>query len=178
MKAYSADLRHKIVSAYEQGEGTLDEIAAIFDIGRCSVARYVRLHRSGESLQPKPRGGGVAFSLTEKHLAVLQARVAEKNDSTLAELVAHLADKQKVTVHPSTVCRALRRLGLPRKKRVLRLPKGTSRRECCFAGKSRKSRASGCSLLMNPASIWRWRDRMDAPDVAHGRRNPCRTIAA
>ncbi len=178
MKAYSADLRHKIVSAYEQGEGTLDEIAAIFDIGRCSVARYLRLHRCGNSLQPKPRGGGVAFSLTGKHLAVLQAQVAEKNDSTLAELAAHLAEKEQVTVHPSTVCRALQRLRLPRKKRVLRLRKGTSRRESCFASKSRGWRASGCSLLMNPASIWRWRDFMDALNVAHGQRNLFRITAA
>lgn len=178
MKAYSTDLRRKVVSAYEQGEGTLDEIAAIFDIGRCSVARYLRLHHAGESLQPKPRSGGVAFSLSEKHLTVLQARIAEKNDSTLAELVAHLADKETVTVHPSTVCRALQRLGLPRKKRVLRRRKGMSRRASCFASKPRSLHASGCFLLMNPASIWRWRDCMGALNGAHGRRNLFRIIAA
>jgi transposase len=89
MKAYSADLRRKIVYAYEHGESTLDEIADIFAVGRCSVARYLKLHRSGESLQPKPRGGGVAFSLTGKHLSVLQKQVEEKNDATLAELVSH-----------------------------------------------------------------------------------------
>ncbi len=67
MKAYSADLRQKIVAAYEQGAGTLDEIADVFSIARRSVASYLKLHRSGASLQPKPHGGGVAFSLTEKH---------------------------------------------------------------------------------------------------------------
>ena len=48
----------------------------------------------------------MAFSLSEKHLTVLQARVAEKNDSTLAELVLHLAEQEQVTVHPAMVCRA------------------------------------------------------------------------
>lgn len=178
MKAYSADLRRKIVHAYEHGESTLDAIAAIFDVGRCSVARYLKLHRSGESLQPKPRGGGVAFSLTGKHLTVLQKQVEEKNDSTLAELVSHLAKKQKVTVHPSTVCRALQRLGLPRKKRVSRLPKETPKQGSCFAGKFLSSSASGLFLLTNLASIWRWRGSTDAPDVVPGRYNGCRIIAA
>ena len=116
MKAYSADLRQKIVSAYENGEGTLDEIADIFSIARRSVANYLKLHRKGESLQPKPHGGGVQFSLTERHLRVLQEEVLKKNDITLDELVSHLAKKENLAVHPSTVCRALQRLGLPRKK--------------------------------------------------------------
>ncbi len=178
MKAYSADLRQKIVYAYEQGEGTLDEIAATFDIGRCSIARYLKLHRCGESLQPKPRGGGMAFSLTEQHLSGLQKQVEEKNDITLAELVSHLAQKEKVAVHPSTVCRALQRLGLPRKKRVLQLPKETKQHERCFAGKSLSSRASGLFLLMNRASIWPWRDSTDAPAVAQGQSRLFHLIAA
>jgi transposase len=178
MKAYSADLRHKIVYAYEQGEGTLDEIAAIFDVGRCSIARYLKLHRSGESLQPQPHGGGVAFSLTQQHLSVLQKQVEAKNDITLAELVAYLAKKEKVAVHPSTVCRALQRLGLPRKKRVLRLPKEMKQPESCFVGKFLGSRASDLFLLTNRASIWQWHDSTDAPDAAHGQCNLSRLIAA
>lgn len=120
MKAYSTDLRQKIVSAYEQGEGTLDGIADVFSIARRTVASYLKLHRIGHSLQPKPHGGGVPFSLTEKHLAVLQVQVAEKNDLTLAELAALLKEKERLTVHRSTVCRALQRLGLPRKKACYR----------------------------------------------------------
>jgi transposase len=116
MKAYSADLRQKIVSAYENGEGTLDEIAAIFSIGRCSVARYLKLYRLGESLEPHPRGGGASSALNERHLQVLRKQVEAKNDITLDELVSHLSKKENLLVHPSTVCRALQRLGLPRKK--------------------------------------------------------------
>ena len=154
MKAYSADLRQKIVAAYENGEGTLDEIADIFSIARRSVASYLKLQRSGESLQPKPHGGGVPFSLTEKHLTVLQERVAEKNDLTLAELVAYLKKKERITVHRATVCRALQRLGLPRKKRVRRRRNATKRRGGCFANRCRGWHASDSSSLMNPAFIW------------------------
>lgn len=116
MKAYSVDLRQKIVCAYENGEGTLDEIADIFSVARRSVASYLKLHRSGLGLKPKPRGGGVPFLLNEKQMIVLQNQVEEKNDYTLDELVSYLKENENLTVHPSTVCRALQGLGLPRKK--------------------------------------------------------------
>ncbi len=154
MKAYSADLRQKIIAAYENGEGTLDEIADIFSIARRSVASYLKLQRSGASLQPKPHGGGVPFSLTEKHLTVLQERVAEKNDLTLAELVAHLKENEHVTVHRATVCRALPRLGLPRKKRVWRQRNATRSRGDYFVNRCRSWHASAWSSLMNPAFSW------------------------
>ena len=154
MKAYSTDLRQKIVAAYENGAGTLDEIADVFSIARRSVASYLKLHRSGASLQPKPHGGGVGFSLTEKHLTVLQQRLAEKNDLTLDELAAYLKAKEQVTVHPSTVCRALQRIGLPRKKRVWRRRNETKRRGSCFANRCQNWHASALSSLMNPAFIW------------------------
>ena len=154
MKAYSADLRQKIGAAYENGAGTLDEIADVFSIARRSVASYLKLHRSGASLQPKPCGGGVAFSLTEKHLTALQQRVAEKNDLTLDELVAYLQKKERITVHRATVCRALQRLGLPRKKRVWPRRNATKRRDGCFANRCRGWHASALSSLMNPAFIW------------------------
>ncbi len=178
MKAYSTDLRQKIVSAYEQGESTLDEIADMFSIARRSVASYLKLQRAGESLAPKPHGGGVPLSLTENHLTLLQAQVAAKNDLTLDELVAFIKEKEKITVHRSTVCRALQRLGLPRKKRVWRLPNETKRRERCFASKSLRKGANALCSLMNLASIWRWLDATDEPEKARGRCTRSRLIAA
>jgi len=178
MKAYSADLRQKIVAAYEQGEGTLDELADIFSIARRSVASYLKLQRSGQSLQPKPHGGGVPFSLTEKHLTVLQGQVAEKNDLTLDELVAYLKETENVTVHRSTVCRALQRMGLPRKKRVLRLRSATKRPDSCFANRWLRWHASALSSLTNPAFIWRWPDATGALGEARGRCNLSQLIAA
>jgi transposase len=153
MKAYSADLRQKIVAAYENGEGTLDELADIFSLARRSVASYLKLQRTGQSLQPKPHGGGVPWSLTEAHLTVLQKQIAAKNDLTLDELVAYLKEKEQVTVHRSTVCRALQRLGLSRKKRVWWRQNETKRRASCFASKLLGWHASAWCSLMNPAFI-------------------------
>jgi transposase len=153
MKAYSADLRQKIVAAYENGEGTLDELADIFSLARRSVASYLRLQRTGQSLQPKPHGGGVPLSLTEAHLTVLQKQFAAKNDLTLDELVAYLQEKEQVTVHRATVCRALQRLGLSRKKRVWWRQSETKRRASCFVSKLLGWHASVWCSLMNPAFI-------------------------
>ena len=58
--------------AYDAGEGTLDEVADTFGVGRCTVARMMKLWRSGQSLAPLPHGGGYPATLNEKVLALLQ----------------------------------------------------------------------------------------------------------
>jgi transposase len=50
----------------------------------------------------------------------LRQQVEQQPDATLEELVAHLRKRAKVAVHLSTVCRALQKLGLPRKKKPCR----------------------------------------------------------
>jgi transposase len=127
MKAYSTDLREKLVLAYEIGEGTLDEVADTFSVGRCTVARMMKLWHAGQSLAPLPHGGGYPATLDEKLLALLQKQVAAQPDATLSELAAYLKRKATAQVHPSNICRALQKLGLPRKKKP----------GCCGAGRSR-----------------------------------------
>src|ERR1044072_2933220 len=117
MRAYSMDLRQKIVSAYEGGHGTLDEVADTFEVGRRTVARFVSLARAGESLWPKPHGGGYPASLDGAALVLLRERVASRPDATLSELSDYLRSRGRARVHPTTVCRALQRLGLPRQKK-------------------------------------------------------------
>jgi transposase len=127
MKAYSTDLREKLVLAYETGEGTLDEVADTFGVGRCTLARMMKLWRAGQSLAPLPHGGGYPATLNEKLLALLQQQVAAQPDATLSELAAYLKRKAKAQVHPSNICRALQKLGLPRKKKPRGSRKSRSR---------------------------------------------------
>lgn len=127
MKAYSTDLRETLVLAYESGEGTLDEVADTFGVGRCTVARMMKLWRASHDLAPLPHGGGYPATLDKKLLALLARQVAAQPDATLFELAAHLKKKAKVEVHLSTVCRALQKLGLPRKKKSGGFRKGRSR---------------------------------------------------
>src|SRR5215210_6787864 len=147
MKAYSTDLREKLVLAYESGDSTLDEVADTFGVGRCTVARMMKLWRAGQSLAPLPHGGGYPATLDKKLLALLMSQVAVQPDATLFELAAHLKKKAKVEVHLSTLCRALQKLGLPRKKKP-----------CCFgAGRSRPSGFSSKSFWLgsSPFRLYR-----------------------
>src|SRR2546423_2845811 len=117
MKAYSTDLREKIALAYEHHDYTLDGVAELFDVGRRSVARFVQKHRAGLSLAPQPHAGGYPTALTARTLSTLRDKVIETPDATLSELVSYLKNAARVQVLLSTVCRALQRLGLPRKQR-------------------------------------------------------------
>jgi transposase len=57
MKAYSEDLRQKIVQAVRQRGMSKSQAARLFGISLSSVKRYIRLANQGESLAP--RKGGV-----------------------------------------------------------------------------------------------------------------------
>src|SRR3954467_2682508 len=56
MKAYSEDLRRKIVQALEKGTSK-SEVARAFGVGLSSLKRYVAMAREGRSLSPKKRPG-------------------------------------------------------------------------------------------------------------------------
>jgi transposase len=118
MKPYSLDLRQRVVAAGEDGEGTIAEVAAMFRVGKTFVKKMLRLWREKGELAPHPHGGGATAALTAKQLRALQQQVGTEPDATLAELRHFLRETQEVIVSEATICRALQRLELPRKKRV------------------------------------------------------------
>ena len=116
MRAYSLDLRQKVVAAYERGEATIDEIASLFSVGPTFVKKMLRLHREGRDLSPLPHGGGHTPKLSDKHLQMIRAEIARNNDVTADELRDLLRRRSGVEVSQPTISRALARLNLPRKK--------------------------------------------------------------
>jgi transposase len=116
MRAYSLDLRQKVVAAYLRGEGTIDEIAALFSVGPTFVKKMLRLHREGGDLSPLPHGGGHIPKLSDKHHQMLRAEIKRNNDVTIEELRELLRKKAGIEVSQPTVSRLLARLDLPRKK--------------------------------------------------------------
>lgn len=117
MKAYSLDLRRRVLSAALRGGRTIPEVAAVFGVSATFVNKMLRLHRAGEDLAPKPHGGGHVPRLGARHHKLLRAAVAANNDATLGELREHLARRARVEVSEATVSRTLSKLGLPRKKK-------------------------------------------------------------
>ena len=114
--AYSADLRERVLLVCERGELTRAKIAALFQVGETTVYRWLQEWRAEGRREAKPHAGGSAPQLDATALGKLKDLVAESNDLTLAEYAAKLAERAEVQVSGSTVCRALQKLGLPRKK--------------------------------------------------------------
>jgi transposase len=104
--------------AYEQGEGSISETAARFGVCTAFVKKMLRQWRATGDLAPLPHGGGKPKSLTERQRQLLKRKVREQNDISLAELHSFLGERESVSVHASTISRALSGLGLPLKKRA------------------------------------------------------------
>ena len=116
MKPYSTDLRERVVRAYEAGEGTQAEIARRFGVSRRCVQTLVRRWREDGTLESRPHGGGQVAKVSPEQEQRLRAELAERPDATLAEL------REACGVQGSLSCvwRALGRMGVTRKKKVLR----------------------------------------------------------
>jgi transposase len=114
MKAYSEDLRKKIVQAVERGMPKT-EAARSFGVGISSVKRYMAAARQGRSLAPKKRPGSKP-KLDEGARRLLEADLHERPAATLPERREFLRRVSGVEVSDSTISRVLRRMGFSRKK--------------------------------------------------------------
>jgi transposase len=116
MRPYSLDLRQRIVRPYEQGQGTIPEIAEQFSVSPAFVNKMLRQWRDTGDLAPLPHGGDKPPSLSKQQLQLLRRKVHQQGAPSLAELQSLLSEQEQVNVHLSTISRALARLSLPRKK--------------------------------------------------------------
>ena len=117
MRAYSLDLRQKVLAAALRGDRTIRQVADSFGVGTTFVDKVLALHRAGEDLAPRPHGGGYPARLLPRHEKLLRSEVRRRKDSTLEELRAHLEAEAGLRVSAAAVSRALARLDLPRKKK-------------------------------------------------------------
>ena len=116
-KPYSADLRERVLLADAAGLPPA-VIAGRFGVGFSTV--YLWRQQAGAEGRrcAKPHGGGRARGIDAAGEALLRALVTERNDRTLDEYRERLAERSGgLPVSRPTLCRALRRLGLWRKKR-------------------------------------------------------------
>lgn len=111
MEAYPLSIRKKIIEKYEAGLDTAD-IAEDFGYCVSGVRRIRQRFKETGSLLPRQTKPGRNPSLDEKALEKLAATVRERPDATLAELRTAVG----VQVNVSVYCRALKKLGLTRKK--------------------------------------------------------------
>jgi transposase len=85
LKAYSLDLRQKLLRAYEQRLGSQRALAALFGVSQSFVEQLLRRRRTSGDIAPRPHAGGRRAIGHEAALAVVRRRVHEQPDATLAE---------------------------------------------------------------------------------------------
>src|SRR3954449_11740762 len=116
MTPYSEDLRQRVLDTVQRGEGSLRQIARRFLVSVSFVTRLLKLYRSTGPLEPKSHGGGHPPALGPEDLGRLRELIRQQPDATLEECRQRLG----ASCSTMTISRALRQLGLPRKKKVPR----------------------------------------------------------
>jgi transposase len=114
MRAYSLDLRMKIVESVKMGVPK-SETARRFGVDRATVKRYCKQLDERGTLQPR-KAPGKRSKLDEKATKLLLEDLEERSWATHAQRVEFLFAVLGLRVSEATPCRAVRRLRRSRKK--------------------------------------------------------------
>src|SRR3712207_1162787 len=114
MKAYSKDLREKIVDAIGRGMPKA-QAARTFGVGISTVKRYASKAHRGEPLEPG-RAPGKRPKMDERLRKLLDEGLKERPFVTLRERCDYVEAISGLSVSRSTMCRAIARIGSTRKK--------------------------------------------------------------
>jgi len=115
-KAYSDDLRRKLLEAHDRGEGSLRELAKRFGVSvpwAWKISRQRR--RTGQMVRVEPRHGPRS-GITVGVQSSLRGLVRQQPDLTLVELQQRLWASARVRVSFQHLWRVLQNMGLRRKK--------------------------------------------------------------
>ncbi len=118
-KAYSMDLRQKIVDAYDRGGISQRRLAQKFDVAKSFVQKLLKQRRETGSIAPKVRQEQTPPKLNQEHRVILIQRVEANNDATLAELCEQIYQHTGVRVGTTTMHNTLKKLDLTFKKNIL-----------------------------------------------------------
>ena len=113
MRTTSLDLRERILAAYDQDEGTREEMARRFRVSLGMVKKLLQQRRRTGDIAPRHRFSGRKPMIVASHRSQLRTLLARKNDLTLQEL--RQATGLKCSVQAIHV--VLGKMGLTYKKR-------------------------------------------------------------
>lgn len=117
MKPYSIDFREKIVKAYEQENTSIRKLAARFDVSKAFVQKLLKQKKINGHVQPGKQGGTMQSQL-HGYSTQLAQMVEKYPDATLSEYCEYWGETHNQWLSTSTMCRALIRMQLTRKKNV------------------------------------------------------------
>lgn len=126
MRAYSIDLRERVVASVENGECTIPAAARRYKVSEPTIERWVARKRRTGNVAALAHAGGPSRKLAAAE-AVLRAAVKAQPDATLEELCERVEKETGIQSDKSMMCRELARLKLPRKKSRSMPVSGTQR---------------------------------------------------
>jgi len=109
MKAYSLDLRERIVGALLEG-ASVWEVALRFGVSHDTVSRYKLRHEQGQGLLPRPRPGRAPRVGPEQEEAFV-SMVRQNPSATLEQMSVLWHERTGVWLPQSTLHDQVRRLG-------------------------------------------------------------------
>jgi transposase len=115
MKAYSQDLRQRVLRAIDAGESQA-EVAETFAISVATIKRYLKQRRESGHVMPKAIPGRPATkgAVLRAHL---RAQLEAHPDATREEHCRLFQAEHGIQVSPASISRARAALGWTRKKR-------------------------------------------------------------
>lgn len=117
MKPYSIDLRTRVVEAVESGMAR-EEAVRSFRVSLASLKRWLVAQRTSGTLAPRLARGGRQPSIPPEQEPLLRLQVAAFPDATLPEHAERWSAAYGTTISEWIIGRAIRRLGITRKKKV------------------------------------------------------------
>ena len=127
MRAYSLDLRQRVLAALERGMSR-QQVVITFGVSLATLKRWLTLQRTAASLTPKASPGR-RRTIAVAQQSALWAQLEADPDATLAQHTQRWNTAHSVALSSRTLSRAIQRLGWTRKKRRWEPPSATSRPE-------------------------------------------------
>lgn len=115
MKAYSNDLRQKLIEVYEKEKISQRQLAARFNVSLNFITTLLRRYRNTGGVDPAPRPGRKSL-LSSADLQQLAAIVTEQPNNTLASLCQQLEQRTGIRISRTTMVRCLEKLGYRKSK--------------------------------------------------------------
>ncbi len=116
-KAYSNDLRCKLLTAYDRGQGSLRALSELFSVSYDWAKKISRQRLHSQQMERVAQSRhGVASRITPAVEAELLRHLREQPDSTLADLQKGLQQSVGIGISSQHLWRVLKRLGVRLKK--------------------------------------------------------------
>lgn len=120
MKVYPAELRKRVLTAYQNGEGSMNHIAERFMVSLSFVFNLIKNFKQNGHIRPKPHAGGKKPAINKDGYGIIFEIMDKKPDMTLKELCEYYEIESNKKVSKSAMDRTLKKMNITRKKKPLR----------------------------------------------------------